>query len=71
MNMLIHPVDKETQMDLGILISSVTIFQNLSSTKMTELDVDSVQELSRFISELVHLGRSAIQKAKQERQATE
>jgi hypothetical protein len=38
---------------------------------MTELDLESVQELSRFVSELVHLGKSAILKAKQENKATE
>ncbi|KAH6966071.1 hypothetical protein EDB82DRAFT_319368 [Fusarium venenatum] len=71
LNILIHPLDKEAQMDLDILASSTTIFQNSSSTRMTELDLESVQELSRFVSELVRLGKSAILKAKQESQATE
>jgi hypothetical protein len=71
LNILIHPLDREAQTDLDILASSTTIFQNYSSTTMTELDLESVQELSRFVSELVHLGKSAILKAKQENKATE
>ncbi|KAM0403421.1 hypothetical protein ACHAQC_001029 [Fusarium culmorum] len=71
LNILIHPLDEEARMDLDILSSSMISFQNSSSAKMTELDIDSVQELSHFISELVHLGESTIQKAKTEKQARE
>lgn len=71
LNILIHPLDKEARMDLDILSSSITVFQNSSSAKMTELDIDSVQELGHFISDLVHLGESTIQKAKTEKQGRE
>ena len=61
-NILIHPLDKVAQADLDTLASSVTLFQH---PPLTDSDIDSIQELSRFIAELVRLGNGAIGKAKQ------
>ena len=61
LNILIHPLDKVAHADLDILASSITPFQHPQSA---DSDFDSIQELSRFIAELVRLGNSAISKAK-------
>ncbi|RBR23147.1 uncharacterized protein FIESC28_04142 [Fusarium coffeatum] len=63
LNILIHPLDEVAQADLNILASSVTLFQH---PQLTDFDLDSVQELSRFIAELVRLGNGAIGKTKRD-----
>jgi hypothetical protein len=66
LNILIHPLDKVAQADLDILASSVTLFQHPQTFNLADSDLDSVQELSRFIAELVRLGHGAIGKAKRD-----
>jgi hypothetical protein len=67
LNILIHPLDKVAQTDLDILASSVTLFQHPQTFNLADSDLDSVQELSRFIAELVRLGNGAIGKAKRDK----
>jgi hypothetical protein len=66
LNILIHPLDEVAQTDLDILASSVTLFQHPQTFNLADSDLDSVQELSRFIADLVRLGNGAIGKAKRD-----
>ncbi|KAJ3534987.1 hypothetical protein NM208_g7319 [Fusarium decemcellulare] len=65
MNILLHPLDARVQTDLGILASSVSIFQGLPAQPLTNREIECIQEISNFVAELVRLGNAAIWKARQ------
>ncbi|KAF5632725.1 transcriptional regulatory [Fusarium sp. NRRL 52700] len=70
MNLLLHPSDQRARKDLDLLVSCATLFQDMPIEDLTNDDMDCIQELNRFISELVRLGNSAIWKAKREWRST-
>ncbi|KAF4435111.1 transcriptional regulatory [Fusarium acutatum] len=70
MNLLLHPSDPRARNDLDLLAGCATLFQDMPIEDLTNDDMDSIQELNRFISELVRLGNSAIWKAKREWRST-
>lgn len=71
LNILIHPLDDQVQVDLDILASSIGTPQDFPPKSLTESDVECVRELNRLISELTRLGNKAICKAKQENKVIE
>ncbi|KAF5536613.1 transcriptional regulatory [Fusarium mexicanum] len=70
MNLLLHPSDQRARNDLDLLAGCATLFQDMAMEDLTNDDMDCIQELNRFVSELVRLGNSAIWKAKRERKST-
>ncbi|KAM5372492.1 hypothetical protein ACJZ2D_007530 [Fusarium nematophilum] len=66
MNILIHPVDTQAKNDLEILASAVSIFQNVAVRTLTNDEIEHIQELNNFVTELVRLGNCAIWKARRE-----
>ncbi|CVK87686.1 uncharacterized protein FMAN_05412 [Fusarium mangiferae] len=66
MNILLHPSDQRIRNDLELLAGCATLFQDMAMEDLTSDDMDCIQELNRFISELVRLGNSAIWKAKRQ-----
>ncbi|KAF5974779.1 transcriptional regulatory [Fusarium coicis] len=70
MNLLLHPSDPRARSDLDLLAGCATLFQDMPMADLTNNDIDCIQELNRFIFELVRLGNSAIWKAKREWRST-
>ncbi|KAF5246355.1 hypothetical protein FANTH_6870 [Fusarium anthophilum] len=70
MNLLLHPSDQRARNDLDLLAGCATLFQDMAMEDLTNEDMDCIQELNRFVSELVRLGNSAIWKAKREWKST-
>jgi hypothetical protein len=70
MNLLLHPSDPRARNDLDLLAGCATLFQDMPMADLTNNDIDCIQELNRFIFELVRLGNSAIWKAKREWRST-
>lgn len=70
MNLPLHPSDPRARNDLDLLASCATFFQDIAMEDLTNDDMDCIQELNRFISELVRLGNSAIWKAKRQLKST-
>lgn len=70
MNLLLHPSDQRARNDIDLLASCATLFQDIAVEGLTNDDMDCIQELNRFISELVRLGNSAIWKAKRQSKST-
>ncbi|RBR12071.1 hypothetical protein FVER53590_04424 [Fusarium verticillioides] len=70
MNLLLHQSDPRARSDLDLLAGCATLFQDMPMADLTDNDIDCIQELNRFISELVRLGNSAIWKAKREWRST-
>ncbi|KLO81481.1 uncharacterized protein LW93_8191 [Fusarium fujikuroi] len=69
-NLLLHPSDQRARNDIDLLASCATLFQDIAMEGLTNDDMDCIQELNRFISELVRLGNSAIWKAKRQSKST-
>ncbi|KAF5662031.1 C6 zinc finger domain-containing protein [Fusarium circinatum] len=70
LNLLLHPSDPRARNDLDLLAGCATLFQDMAMEDLTKDDMDCIQELNRFVSELVRLGNSAIWKAKREWKST-
>ncbi|KAF4996933.1 hypothetical protein FDECE_12256 [Fusarium decemcellulare] len=66
MNIVLHPLDSQAKVDLEILASSVSIFQNFSVEALTDYEIECIQEMNNFVVELVRLGNCAIWKARRE-----
>lgn len=66
LNILIHPIDPRGQVDLGILASAISMFQNTPPQSLTTDDIEHLQEMSNFMTELVRLGNLAIWNARKE-----
>lgn len=71
MNILIHPADPRVQVDLGILASTISIFQNAPAQILTHDEIEYIQEMNNFVTELVRLGNCAIWQARKEEKKEE
>ncbi|WAO96976.1 Zn(2)-C6 fungal-type domain-containing protein [Fusarium falciforme] len=66
MNILIHPLDPQVQIDLEILASTISIFQNVPVQALTSDETEYIKEMNNFVTELVRLGNCALWKARRE-----
>ncbi|KAF5615391.1 transcriptional regulatory [Fusarium tjaetaba] len=61
MNLLLHPSDPRARNDLDLLAGCATLFQDMPMRDLTNDDIDCIQELNRFISELIMSSTTTIQ----------
>ncbi|PYH91068.1 hypothetical protein BO71DRAFT_360203 [Aspergillus ellipticus CBS 707.79] len=67
LNIIIHPLDSESRLDLELLISSANIVQNIPAHALTQNEVTRVQEIGSFMMRLVWLGTCAMTKAEKDK----
>ncbi|KAK5636048.1 hypothetical protein RRF57_011760 [Xylaria bambusicola] len=60
---LAHPQNKESRTALSYLSSAIDVVRSLSAPVPRQHELNRIQEITRFIMELIHLGTCAIQKA--------
>lgn len=60
---LAHPQKRESLTALEYLSSSIDIVHGISTPALTQIQLNRIQETTRFIVELIDLGTGAIQKA--------
>lgn len=66
LNIVIHPLDAQVQLDLELLISAANSIRSIPMHAMTQSETDLAQQLSNFVMRLVWLGSCAVMKAKRE-----
>ncbi|KAF4501645.1 transcriptional regulatory [Fusarium agapanthi] len=70
MNLLLHPSDQRARNDLDLLAGCATLFQDMAMEDLTNDDMDCIQELNKFVSELVRLGNNVVWNTKREWRST-
>ncbi|KAI0866528.1 hypothetical protein F4860DRAFT_457649 [Xylaria cubensis] len=65
-DILAHPQNAESHAALDYLSSAINIIKNLSIPNPTQDELKCIQETNRFIRELIHLGRCAMEKAQRD-----
>lgn len=63
-NILIHPLGEPADSDLLILSSISNITRKIPTERLSNREIEHIQEISEFVMELVRLGHSAAWKAK-------
>ncbi|KAJ6109459.1 hypothetical protein N7486_001694 [Penicillium sp. IBT 16267x] len=66
LNIVIHPLDKQAQRDLELLISAANMIRNMPMTTSTQREANRIQETASFVMRLVWLGSCAVTKAERE-----
>lgn len=66
LNIVIHPLDSQSRLDLELLISAANIIRNIPVRALTQGEVARVQETGNFVMRLVWLGTCAVTKAEKE-----
>lgn len=69
LNIVIHPLDTQAQLDLEHLISAANTLRSIPVPTSTQRDIDLAQEASNFVMRLVWLGTCAVTKAEREKKA--
>ena len=64
LNILIHPLGETADNDLKILGSIDTIARKVPTERLSKREIEHVQEIVEFVTELVRLGHNAAWKAK-------
>ncbi|OOQ87966.1 hypothetical protein PEBR_15386 [Penicillium brasilianum] len=66
LNIVIHPLDAQSRIDLELLISAANTIRNMPVRVLTKIEVSHIRELSKFVMRLVWLGTCAVTKAEKE-----
>ncbi|KAF3386318.1 hypothetical protein F1880_000258, partial [Penicillium rolfsii] len=66
LNIVIHPLDTQSRIDLELLISAANTIRNMPVQALTKSEHFHIRELSKFIMRLVWLGTCAVTKAERE-----
>ncbi|KAJ5746001.1 hypothetical protein N7520_011183 [Penicillium odoratum] len=66
LNIVIHPLDSQSRLDLELLISAVNMIRNIPVRALTQGEITRVQETGSFVMRLVWLGTCAVTKAEKE-----
>jgi hypothetical protein len=66
LNIVIHPLDAQSRIDLELLISAANTIRNMPVRALTKSEVSHIRELSKFVMRLVWLGTCAVTKAERE-----
>ncbi|KAJ5604582.1 hypothetical protein N7510_009736 [Penicillium lagena] len=67
LNIVIHPLDAQAQLDLELLISAANSMRSIPVHNLTQREIDRVQETSNFVMRLMWLGTCAVMKAAREK----
>ena len=67
LNLLIHPLDAQSQRDLELLVSTTNLVRSMPVHTLTHGEIERVQETGSFVMGLVWLGSCAIMKAERVR----
>ncbi|KAJ5553258.1 hypothetical protein N7494_002636 [Penicillium frequentans] len=70
LNIVIHPLDKQAQRDLELLISAANMIRNMPMVTLTQRETNLIQETASFVMRLVWLGSCAMTKAEREINST-
>ncbi|KAJ5653952.1 hypothetical protein N7490_000955, partial [Penicillium lividum] len=66
LNIVIHPLDSQSRLDLELLISAANMIRNIPVRALTQGEVARVQDIGSFVMRLVWLGTCAVTKAEKE-----
>ncbi|KAJ5890967.1 uncharacterized protein N7473_007195 [Penicillium subrubescens] len=66
LNIVIHPLDAQSRIDLELLISAANTIRNMPVQALTKTEVSHIRELSKFVMRLVWLGTCAVTKEERE-----
>lgn len=69
-NILRRPLAEQANQDVELLRSSIALIRSMPIKKVTPYDVEYLERIENFISELGTLGDCAIQKARIEQSRT-
>lgn len=65
-NVLLHPLDTQAKLDLGLLSSAADLIRSMPIRRLTRYEIGHLKMVDDFIAELIRLGNCAISKAKRE-----
>ncbi|QKX64026.1 uncharacterized protein TRUGW13939_11199 [Talaromyces rugulosus] len=66
LNIVIHPLDAQSRIDLELLILAANTIRNMPTQALTKTENSHIRELSKFVMRLVWLGTCAVTKAENE-----
>lgn len=69
LNIVIHPLDPQAQLDLELLMSAANTMRSIPARNLTQGEIARVHEESNFVMRLVWLGTCAMTKADREKKA--
>ncbi|KAJ5987153.1 hypothetical protein N7451_011518, partial [Penicillium sp. IBT 35674x] len=70
LNIVIHPLNKQAQRDLELLISAANMIRNMPMVTLTQREASLIQETASLVMRLVWLGSCAVTKAEREINST-
>ncbi|KAJ5806473.1 uncharacterized protein N7503_004075, partial [Penicillium pulvis] len=70
LNIVIHPLDKQAQRDLELLMSAANMIRNMPMVTLTQRETNVIQETASCVMRLVWLGSCAVTKAEREINST-
>jgi hypothetical protein len=69
LNIVIHPLDPQAQLDLELLMSAANTMRSIPARNLTQAEIARVHEESKFVMRLVWLGTCAMTKADRAKKA--
>ncbi|KAJ6068265.1 uncharacterized protein N7446_005302, partial [Penicillium canescens] len=69
LNIVIHPLDPQAQLDLELLMSAANTVRSIPARNLTQAEITRIHEESKFVMRLVWLGTCAMTKADRAKKA--